>query len=62
MATREASMLGSASRASTTRLAPQAQADRAPQSSSMRGLPRLTSPMTPEVRPAPLSACTLVGS
>src|SRR5947209_7839551 len=61
MATREASTLGSCCSASTTLLAPQAQADRAPQSSALRGWPLLTSPIPPLVRPAPLSACTLAG-
>ena len=43
------------------RLAPQAQARSAPQSSSLRGWPLLTRPMMPCVRPSPLSAWTLVG-
>src|SRR4051812_45522409 len=43
------------------RLAPQAQARSAPQSSTLRGCPLLQSPMMPLVNPAPLSACTLTG-
>ena len=44
------------------RLAPQAQARRAPQSSSLRGCPLLQRPMMPSVRPAPLSAWMLPGT
>ena len=36
-----------------------APAESAPQSSSARGWPLLTSPMMPDVSPAPQSACTL---